>query len=181
MEEKQVEYNEMQLLKRRLYAMRNGVVADALRKAGSPYKMIFGVNLPQIAEIACDFAPNEELAEKAWHDDSTRESMLIAPMLFPIDEFWDSDAVRWIDSGKSYEAIDVLCLKLLRKEPYAIDLALRLIEDNDTMRKYAGMRLICNLAPSNIELAVRIGERMKESDIPVIRQLASLLLSYKDL
>lgn len=176
-----MEYSEMQLLKRRLYAMRNGIVADALRKAGSPYKMIFGVNLPQITEIARDFAPNAELAEKAWSDDSTRESMLIAPMLVPQLDFSESDAVRWIDSAKAYEAVDVLCLKLLRYEPYALDLSVRLIEDDDIMRKYAGMRLICNLAPSNIELALRIGEKEKDSDIFVIRQLAALLLSYKDL
>ncbi len=39
-------------IKQRLYAMRNGVIADSLRNAGSPYRSIFGLNLPQLTEIA---------------------------------------------------------------------------------------------------------------------------------
>ncbi len=44
-------YSRMQEMKRAIYAMRNGVVADALRSARSPYRFIMGVNLPQLKEI----------------------------------------------------------------------------------------------------------------------------------
>ena len=46
------EYNRMQIIKRRFFAMRNGIIADTLRKAGLDYRMIFGLNLPQVVEIA---------------------------------------------------------------------------------------------------------------------------------
>ncbi|MDE7376526.1 MAG: hypothetical protein K2N16_06735, partial [Muribaculaceae bacterium] len=68
----------MQTLKRSMYAMRNGIVADALRKGGCPHKMVFGVNLPQLAEIARNFGKNREVAEQLWADTSTRESMMLA-------------------------------------------------------------------------------------------------------
>ena len=53
-EEKEQHYGPMQTVKRRFFAMRNGVIADVLRKGGSPFRTIFGLNLPQIAEIAAD-------------------------------------------------------------------------------------------------------------------------------
>ena len=47
-----MQYNQMQIIKRRFFAMRNGIIADTLRKAGLDYRMIFGLNLPQITDIA---------------------------------------------------------------------------------------------------------------------------------
>lgn len=78
------EYNRMQLIKRRFYAMRNGIIADTLRKAGLGYKIIFGLNLPQITEIASGLTADADLAEELWADRRTRESMLLAPMLYPV-------------------------------------------------------------------------------------------------
>ena len=46
--------------------MRNGIVADTLRKAGSPYRIIFGLNLPQISEIARVTGCNHEWPKRFW-------------------------------------------------------------------------------------------------------------------
>ena len=59
-----VKYNDMQLVKRRFFAMRNGIIADTLRSAGSPFKIIFGLNLPQIIDIASQTPHTIELAEQ---------------------------------------------------------------------------------------------------------------------
>ena len=85
MEDSETKYNPMQSLKRAMFAMRNGVVADALRQGGCPFKIIFGVNLPQLAEIAAGSEHTKEFAEQVWANSTTRESMLIAPMLMPVD------------------------------------------------------------------------------------------------
>ena len=68
------DFNIMQQVKRSLFAMRNGVVADSLRKAGCPHRIVFGVNLPQLNEIAAKYGPSEELAEALWADTALRES-----------------------------------------------------------------------------------------------------------
>lgn len=175
----ELQYSDMQLLKRSMYAMRNGIVADALRKGGCPHKMVFGVNLPQLAEIAREFGKNRDVAEQLWADASTRESMLLAPMLMPEEEFSAQDAKRWIDACPSREVIDILCLKLLRLQPYALDLSQRLALDADQMRHYAGIRLMCNLAPKHPAMAVEMGRNEMEQGNE--KQLAQILLSYSEL
>ncbi len=64
----------MQQIKRRFFAMRNGVVADMLRRAGSPFHIIFGLNLPQIVEIASEIpeTQREAMADALWQNRSTR-------------------------------------------------------------------------------------------------------------
>lgn len=54
-------FNKMQLLKRRFFAMRNGAVADSLRRQGADYRIIFGLNLPQLVDIAREFGPTSIL------------------------------------------------------------------------------------------------------------------------
>ncbi len=167
-----MEYNEMQQLKREMFAMRNGIIADTLRKAGSHFKIIFGLNLPQLTEIASHFPKNKEFAQKVWDNGSTRESMLIAPMLMPIEQFSKEEALAWIDSSPENEVTDVLCLKLLRRQPYAVELAVQLAQSPDARRKYAGLRLMCNLAPTHPAEAEKMGQKYKE------HPLAQILLSY---
>lgn len=173
-----MEYNDMQLLKRRMFAMRNGVIADVLRRGGSKFPVIFGVNLPQLAEIAREFGCNREFAERVWANTATRESMLIAPMLMPPEEMTREMAERWIAESPEPEVTDVLCLKLLRKQPYALQLAQDLIKGGDY--RYAGLRLMCNLAPQHTEEAVSIGRAEAERNDPSTAALASILLSYAD-
>ncbi len=174
-----MEYNEMQMLKRRMFAMRNGVIADVLRRAGSKFNIIFGVNLPQLAEIARDFSPNKEFAERVWANTTTRESMLIAPMLMPPDEMTREMAQQWIAESPEAEVTDVLCLKLLRNQPYALDLARALIAGEE--HRYAGLRLMCNLAPQYPAEAVAIGRKEIERDDAATAPLAQILVSYEDL
>lgn len=178
MNEEESRFNPMQTVKRRLFAMRNGVIADTLRRAGSPFSIIFGVNLPQLVEIANETGKNEELAEKLWANSTTRESMLIAPMLMPYETFTIDDARRWIESVPAYEVADLLCHRLLRHEPYALDLALGLIAETDDMRHYTGLRLMCNIAHLYPVQAREIGIREFAAANRSTRQMADILASY---
>ncbi|MDE6041722.1 MAG: hypothetical protein K2F99_09125 [Muribaculaceae bacterium] len=145
-------YTPMQTIKRRMFAMRNGVVADALRKGGSPFPIIFGINLPQLVEIASSTGKNKELAEKLWGNTTTRESMLIAPMLMPVQEFGIEDARRWASGATVAEVADILCHRLLRHLPFAWALA------EEYADSYIGLRLAFNLVASDPEHALRIAE-----------------------
>lgn len=174
------EYNEMQALKRRMFAMRNGVVADALRKGGSPFPIIFGVNLPQLAEIAAEMPHTKEFATEVWRNVTTRESMLIAPMLMPLSDFSIDDAKEWIDQAPVQEIIDVLCLKLLRRAPWALAFVREDMTNPAPMRRYAAYRLMCNLAPAHPEEAVAAGGIAADDPAPQIRALAPILLSYEE-
>lgn len=135
----------MQTVKRRLFAMRNGIIADVYRKAGSPYRIIFGLNLPQIVEIAAETEPSRELSEALWANTTTRESLLLAPMIMPKETFTINDARRWTSSIPDSEAADILCHRLLKHMPYAAEIALELAKSDNAMQRYTGVRLAFNI------------------------------------
>ena len=64
MEEKT--YSPMQTVKRGFFAMRNGVIADTLRKGGSTFRIIFCLNLPQFVDIAYTTDTIPSLAYDLW-------------------------------------------------------------------------------------------------------------------
>ena len=103
--------------------MRNGIIADTLRKAGLPYRIIFGLNLPQIADIAATLPKETSLALKLWDNNSTRESMLLAPMVYPMEEFDMDTAMMFARTSPTAECMDNLCHKLLSKSPDAFEIA----------------------------------------------------------
>lgn len=147
------EFNQMQEIKRRFFALRNGIIADTMRRGGLPYKMVFGLNLPQIAEVAEGLQPSKELAEKLWADRRTRESMLLAPMLYPREELGRERAAEMLREASTCEVADILCHRLLRHLPFAIDLAMEAATDSDEMVRYGAFRLMFNLVytyPSEI-------------------------------
>lgn len=186
------EYNRMQTVKRRFFAMRNGIIADTLRKAGLDYRMIFGLNLPQIVEIADTTPHDASFAEELWADRRTRESMLMAPMLYPADEMDASTASRWLAEAPTTEVADVLCLKLLRFIPGAADIAADGITSDSPMTRYASLRLMFNLlntsaSPDSSRLGLPeprvlaatlhpLVESELKTDTPLTRPVAAQLL-----
>ncbi len=169
------EMNPMQAVKHRFFALRNGAIADAMRRQGAPYKIIFGVNLPQLTEIARETGQSAELAQQLWDNQTTRESMLIAPMLYPRAEFGIDTARKWIETAVSTEAIDVLCLKLLRTMEYSQALSEELILSDRELDRYTALRLMfSNISQRLAETkAYALAELSRESPLTasVARQL----------
>lgn len=139
------EFNQIQEIKRRFFAMRNGIVADTIRKGGLDYKMVFGLNLPQIVEIAAEIAPSRELAEQLWADTRTRESLLLAPMVYPREAMTRQRASEMLREAPTTETADILCHRLLRHLPYAMDVAVDAVTSPGEMERYGGFRLMFNL------------------------------------
>lgn len=164
-------YSPMQTVKRHFFAMRNGVISDTLRKAGSPFRVIFGLNLPQIVDIARQTGTSMELAEELWANTGTRESMLLAPMIADKATFTKADALRWIASIPTAEVADILCQRLLRAMPQAWELAEELAADTTVaMNRYTGMRLAFNLVASDPARAMELTRR--HPDAPLASALA---------
>lgn len=175
-----MEYNEMQLLKRAMFALRNGVIADVLRKAGSPFPIIFGLNLPQISQVAQQFAPDKDFAEKVWANSTTRESMLVAPMLMPPEQMTAEDARRWVSTIPACEVADVLCLKLLRKLSFAPELAEALCADESDMARYTGLRLYCNIFDAHQQQALDAARAELSREVRLTAPVARQILSFAE-
>lgn len=147
----------MQRVKRRFFAMRNGDLGRQMEVRGLHYKINFGLNLPQITEIAKEITeeigreyPNAEeatlteLADQLWANATTRESLLIAPMLHPKATMSMAKAQRWIAEVPTIEVADILCHKLLRSLPFAKTLTDTELSDSE-LATYTRLRLAYNL------------------------------------
>lgn len=148
------DFNLMQTVKRRLYAMRNGALAAQMRNAGLHYRINFGLNIPQIKEIAAEIneweLPSKELlglATSLWDNENTRESRLIAPMLYPADIMGRATAQKWLTEAQTTEVADHLCHSLLRRLPFAEQMAADILASpqSSDINRYTAMRLLLNL------------------------------------
>ena len=169
-------FNKMQLLKRRFFAMRNGAVADSLRRSGATYRIIFGLNLPQLVEIAAEFGPDADLARRLRANDTTRESMLIAPMLFPADQLPANEALEWLSTAPTPEVIDIACLKLFKRLPYASQLVDSLAAGRSPMHRYAALRLAANILPTDMDRTETIARKETEHAEPLTQGMAQMIL-----
>jgi len=165
-------FNEMQTVKRHFFAMRNGVIADTLRRGGSPFKIIFGLNLPQIVEIAQSTPHSAELAQKLWSNSSTRESMLIAPMLYPREDFNLNIALEWTSQIPTTEVADILCHRLLRHVPFSLELAHILCDSKEDLKRYTGLRLFFNIVSIHPKDALEHAEQELKSPTTLTRYIA---------
>lgn len=136
-------------IKQEFFAYRNGMLADTLRDAGDTHKIIFGLNIPQIKAIADRIEKSADIAQQLWDNDTSRESRLAAPMVYPADKFSKKTALKWIDSLINIEETDILCHRLLCLTDYAEELVYELIASKDEAKIYCGFRLVINIIMRN--------------------------------
>lgn len=186
------DFNLMQAVKRRLYAMRNGALAAQMRNAGLNYRINFGLNIPQIKEIAAEINDSGlsskellDLATSLWENENTRESRLIAPMLYPADIMDRTTAQKWMTEAQTTEIADHLCHSLLRRLPFAEIMATEILGSTQSsdMNHYTAMRLLLNLlilgrvSPATARDAA---ETEMQRGIPLTTPLAMQIISESE-
>lgn len=186
------EFNLMQTVKRRFFAMRNGALAAQMRAAGLAYRINFGLNIPQIKEIASEISNMQlssfemlTLANSLWENETTRESRLLAPMIYPADLMTSDTALSWMRQTQTTEIADHLCHSLLRHLPFATGLAETIIADQvaSDINRYTAIRLILNLLISGKtqpETARRIALSEQQRNCPATRPITIQILSEID-
>lgn len=102
--------------------MKNGVVSDTLASMKLPHRIIWGLNLPQLKEIAASVPHSAPLAEMLRDDAATRESVLLAPMVMPREGMDFAAACGWVEAAPTPEAVDITVHSLLRHLPFAPEL-----------------------------------------------------------
>lgn len=133
-------------IKHQFMVYRNGIVADTLRNSGMPYHIIFGLQLPQLSQIARSVNPSLSLANDLWADSKVRESRLLACYLFPKEEITMEQALDLSRSVQTTEEADILCFRLLRYLPFAEQLVAAISVDTDNRTaEYCAVALRRNL------------------------------------
>lgn len=133
-------------IRKQFYALRNGLIADTLRKGGLEQKYIFGLQLPQIKETATLFRPEDDkeaaaLARDLWGDKECREARLLACHLMPPAEFSKDEAVMWAKDITTREEADILAFRLIRYLPDAAEIAVALDASASELHKYAAIAI----------------------------------------
>lgn len=168
--------NDFNTIKQQFSLMKNGVVSDALVAMKLPHRIIWGLNLPQLKEIAAKVTPSAELSKMLRDDKATRESGLIAPMVMPREELTFKEAVEWVDDAPTTECIDILVHSLLRHVDYAPELMEQLASSSKPMHRYAAMRLLANMVRADINRAKTLATAELEKNEPITRIPASNIL-----
>lgn len=128
-------------IRKEFYAYRNGLLADTLRMGGLRQKYIFGLQLPQIKEIAGRHrqpkdSDNAELARALWSDRECREARLLACHLMPPAEMTRGEALSWALDVTTREEADILAFRLLRHLPFAQEISEALKADGTSLKQY---------------------------------------------
>ena len=144
-------------IKRKIRLSMNGVVSESMANNGIIYKTNFGVSILRIKEIALAYKPNLELAQRLWNL-QIRETMIMATLLQPVEDFTYEDALEWSKNLNQIEIIEQITVNLLCK----IDFAFRLIEnwlsDSNSWLQIAAFlmagRIVPNLKVAEINLII---------------------------
>ena len=140
-----MEVNEtVRQIKAQLRLFMNGVLSQSLREKGLQYRLIFGVELPRLKEIAAGYEQNHDLAQALWKED-IRECKILAAYLQPTETFDAELADFWMESVTNTELADYLCMALFRRLPYASQKAFQWMASDNRMEQYTGFRLITHL------------------------------------
>lgn len=173
-------FSDFQNVKRRFFALRNGIIADTLRRAGDPHTIIFGLTLPQLREVAEATGKDDALAALLWQNESTRESRLLAPMLMDAGNVTAEAAERMVESVICPEEADILCHRLLRHTPSAISMIDRFKDSEKPLQRYTALRLMFNLVSTNPLKAKELAIAEAERKDPLTARTAALLADEAD-
>lgn len=167
-------------IKQRFALMKNGVLSDTLHAMHLPHRIIWGLNLPQLREIAASVEPSISLARMLWADTATRESILLAPMLMPRDGVDYAAARTLVHEAPTAESVDILCHSLLRHEPYAPELMEELAASPEPMHRYGAMRLLASMVRADINRARSLAQAELDRNEPLTRIPAANILDDID-
>ncbi len=128
-------------IRKEFFALRNGMIADTLRKGGLGQKYIFGLQLPQIKELSERFRPADpeeaaSLARALWADSECREARLSACHLMPPAFMTEAEATEWSVGVMTREEADILAFRLLRHLPFSEAVAGILSASEDPLKNY---------------------------------------------
>ena len=138
-------------IRKQFRLLMNGVTAQSLREKGMDYHVNWGASLGHLRELASEYEKDYDTAATLWQDD-VRESKIMATLLMPIEQFPMELAMQWISQTRTQEIAEIAVMNLYQHLPYAKEMALRLIQDEDAMQQLHGYNIMSRLLTRNITL-----------------------------
>ncbi len=133
--------NQIKDIRKKIRLSMNGVVSDSMKDYGFSYKQNFGVQITRLKQLAQNYIPNHDLAQRLWAL-KIRETMILATLLQPVESFSEKDADEWIESINNIELAEQTCMNLFSKLPFAKSWSLKLISSDNEWKQTCGFILI---------------------------------------
>ena len=160
-------------IRKRLRLAMNGVISTSMREKGMNYKLIFGVPIPELKQIAKDYKEQAsvDLAEAMWKED-VRELKILATMLYPYEQFTHAKVEEWVSAVPYMEIAEQLARNLLCKIEEPDEAATHLLYNRkDVYARTVAFLVFVNLFISNREIGA---SHFNLFWVEAIRSLASV-------
>lgn len=122
----------------------NGIVSTSMREYGLDYKLNFGLVNLQIKALADKYGPSAPLAEALWKE-TTRELKILSTLIYPIEEFDEATAERWVAEIPNQEIREQICINLFQNLAYADRAGKKWADDADDEIRITGYWLLTRL------------------------------------
>ena len=134
-----------QSLLSKIKLLRNGDIADAMKRTGIEYKMNWGVSLVILRQMAKEFEPNHLLALKLWNK-QWRETSILATLLDQPQEVSEEQMDFWTKTFESNEIAEIASTHLWVKSKFAFIKALEWCRGKKHLVRFTGIHLVGRLA-----------------------------------
>ncbi|MDO4802467.1 MAG: DNA alkylation repair protein [Prevotellaceae bacterium] len=125
----------------------DGVAASSMRAKGLHYRVIWGISIMHLKEIAEEVKSQSSnaslcnLAQQLWKEDC-RECKILATLLMPSDAMTEQIVQEWLETLPTQEMSEWLAFNLLRHLPNAKELAQKAINSNNKLQQNCGQNIL---------------------------------------
>lgn len=144
----------LQLIKRDFRSLMNGTAAASLREKGLHYRLIFGVEWPQLMRLSAEIGKDHDLAQALWKED-IRECRLLAGLIQPVKTFSLELADVWIETMHYPEEAQYTVLSLFQHLPHVSEAAFNWIARSEEMYRLCGWLVLARLFMKGLPLNTR--------------------------
>ena len=144
----------LQLIKRDFRSLMNGTAAASLREKGLHYRLIFGVEWPQLMRLSAEIGKDHDLAQALWKED-IRECRLLAGLIQPVETFSLELADVWIETMHYPEEAQYTVRSLFQHLPHVSEAAFNWIARSEEMYRLCGWLVLARLFMKGLPLNTR--------------------------
>ena len=134
-----------QSLLSKIKLLRNGDIADAMKRTGIEYKMNWGVSLVILRQAAKEFEHDHILALKLWNK-QWRETSILATLLDEPAKVSEEQMDFWTKSFENIEIAELASTHLWVKSKFAFAKALEWCRGKKHLVRFSGIHLVGRLA-----------------------------------
>ena len=169
-----------QLALSKIKLLKNGDIADAMKRTGIEYKMNWGVSLVILRQMAREFEPDHILALKLWNK-QWRETSILATLLDEPDKINEEQMDYWTKTFENGEIAELASTHLWVKSKFAFVKALEWCRGKKHLVRFTGIHLVGRLAITDKQAIDEMFESFFEEFMTLAKDAKLYTVLYRTL